>query len=111
MYPIYKSFDSKSNQERSPSRVLDTESLARLSMESVLIDPSYAVEKESFLAHAMKEFSVEQVLFYEAASEFAAHAGEWDDNMLCTKAMEVYDTFIRQEADQEVCTKGAAKHR
>ena len=40
--------------------------------------------------------------FYEAAINFAKEASTFDNTKLCTKAMELYDTFIRRGTDQEV---------
>lgn len=103
IYPIHKVYyHTRVLHDR--SSFVEDKSRLKLSMKVVLHEPKYAREKCSFLHHIENEFAVDQFLFYEAALDFAEDAGcgQWNGDKLCTKIMEIYDTYIRRDANQEV---------
>lgn len=101
MYPLYKGRQKKYANLARVSSIEHQHVVHQLTMSDLLANRSYELEKRSFLSHIVKEFAMDQLLFYEAAVDFAACATKWDSKTLCSNAMEIYDKFIRRDADQE----------
>lgn len=100
-YPVYLSYREQRRRQKRLNIDVDQQGL-EITFEQVLNDDQYAEFRTSFESHLVREFSMENLIFYKVTRQFEAMVGGMSDTDAAVAALQILMEFVRDDASFQV---------